>query len=239
MLSYSRKQDKIPLEKRYKKVRRIIMRASKFLKNEVIIEGEENIPEQASCFFPNHVGATDPFLFFEAFDKPVTFVAKKETEKIPFVGRVFRADSGLFLDREDIKQQLKVMLKVQSSLANNEMHWVIFPEGTRNKDPMARMLDFHHGTFRPAYKAKAPIVPVAVYGSFRLLSKKHSFKKYPTFIKILKPIYFEEYEGKTTEEISKMVYNAIEKEISFNARRLDHERMLKLKDKKYRFNKVY
>ena len=239
MLSYSRKKKDVPVETRYKKVRKLILKANHALKLDVMVEGKENQPDTAACYFSNHMGASDPLLYFAASDKPITFVAKKEIEKLPFVGKVFSSDLGLFLDRDDLKQSLKVMLKVQDSLSRNEINWVIFPEGTRNKDHMGLMLNFHHGTFRAAMKAKVPLVPTVVFGSFRVLSKKHNYKKYPTYIKFLPAIYPEEYEGKSTEEVAKIMQSRIQKELSFVTRRIDHERMGKLGDKYYRFNRIY
>ena len=239
MLSYSKKNSNIPVEKRYKKVRKIITKATHALKYDTLVEGKENIPDEVCCFISNHMGAADPLIYFDAIEKPITFVAKKEIEKLPFVGRVFRSDLGQFLDRKDPKQSLRVMMKVQDSLARKEISWVIFPEGTRNKDQMGLLLDFHHGTFRPAMKSKAPIVPTAVFGSFRTLYKHHNYKKYPTYIKFLKPIYPEEYEGLNTEQVAKMVQSRIQAEISFVTRKIDQKRMLELNDKHYRFNRVY
>ena len=239
MISYSKKKKDVPVETRYKKVRKIITKATHALKYDTLVEGKENVPEEVCCFFSNHMGAADPLIYFDASDKPLTFVAKKEIEKLPFVGKVFSSDLGLFLDREDLKQSLRVMMKVQESLSKKEISWVIFPEGTRNKDQMGLLLDFHHGTFRAAMKANVPLVPTVVYGSFRTLSSHHNYKKYPTYIKFLKPIYPEEYQGKTTEEVAKIVQSRIQAELTFVTRKIDHQRMLELKDKFYRFNHIY
>ena len=241
MISYSKKRDRISASKRYKRVRKLITKVNRALRVKVMVEGEENIPQETSCFISNHQGAADPLIYFEAFkeDNPVTFLAKKEVEQMPFVGKVFKSDLGLFLDREDLKQQLRVMMKVQESLSKKEINWVIFPEGTRNKDNMGLLLPFHHGTFRPAMKAKVPLVPTVVYGSFRILSKKHNYKRYPTYIKFLTPIYPTEYEGKTTEEVARIVQSRIQQELTFNTRKIDHERMVELHDKFYRVNRVH
>ena len=239
MISYSRKNCKTPIEKRYKKARKLILKVNHNLKLDVLVEGKENIPEETCCFYSNHMGAADPLLYFEALEKPVTFVAKKEIEKLPFVGRVFKSIDGQFLDRGDLKQSLRVMMRVQESLSKKEINWVVFPEGTRNKDHMGKLLPFHHGTFRAAMKAKAPLVPTVVFGSFRILHTKHNFKRYPTYIKFLKPIYPEEYEGKTTEEIAKIVESRVQAEVTFQARKIDHSRMVELHDNYYKFNRIY
>lgn len=241
IIPYSKKRDGISLKKRYKKVRKLITKVNRALRLKLVVEGQENIPHEVSCFISNHQGAADPLIYFEAFkeDNPVTFLAKKEVEQMPFVGKVFKSDLGLFLNREDLKQQLRVMMKVQDSLQRKEINWVIFPEGTRNRDNMGLLLPFHHGTFRPAMKAGVPLVPTVVYGSFRILSKKHNYKRYPTYIKFLEPIYPSEYAGKTTEEVAQIVQSQIQKELSFVARKIDHQRMVELHDKFYSVNRIH
>ena len=240
MIKYSGKnKDKYPLEVRYKRARKLCLRANKYLKVDAHIEGKENMPNEKACYVANHLGAADPLLFFEAFDKPMAFLGKVELEKMPFVARVFTSINSLFLKRDDLKQQLKVMMRVQNSLEIQETNWVIFPEGTRIKDQMNKIAAFHPGTFRNVMKAKAPIVPVVTYGSFRFLSKKHNLKKYPAHLKFLKPIYYKDYKDMTTEEVAELVHSMIQRELSFNIRKKDHEEMVQLKTKKYRFNRIY
>lgn len=238
ILPWSKKLDKIPLEKRYKKVRSLIRYVNKILHLDIKVMGKENIQDTAACYVANHLGAADSLPYFEIFDKPICFLAKIEIEKMIAVGRIFKTAGGLFLDRDNLKQQLKIMLKVQDRLKENKCSWFIFPEGTRNKDQMAKILPFHAGTFRAPMKAGVPIVPVVNYGSFRFLTNKIKLKKYPTFIKFLKPIMPEDYAGKTTDEVASMVRSMIQKELTFVVRRLDHEELLKSKYKKYRFNQI-
>ena len=237
IIKYSKNPNKYPIELRYSKTRKLLRKANRLLKVDLIVEGKENIPDEVSCYFSNHLGAVDPLFLVDTLSSPTSFVGKIELKNTPFVGKLFTGINGLFLDRSDLKQQLKVMMKVQDQLRNKECNWVIYPEGTRNKDPMNLLLEFHHGTFRAATKAKVPLVPVVTYGSFRVLGK-HNYKKYPTYVKFLTPIYPDEYEGKSTEEIAKIMQSRIQKEVSFTAKPLDHKRMLELKDKHYRFNNI-
>ena len=239
ILSYFKKMDKIPTEKRYAKVRKLINYADKCLKVDLHVEGKENMPNETACYFANHVSATDPIMYFPIFDTPVAFLGKVEIQKYPVVGKLLTVGGGLFLKRDDLKQQLKIMMKVQDSLRNGDTNWFIYPEGTRNKDQMKNIPEFHHGTFRAAMKAGVPIVPVVNYGTFRLLYLKHSLKKYPVHIKFLTPITKEEYEGLSTEDVAKIVHSRIQKELTYNIRKLDNEEMRKLGYKKYRFNQLY
>lgn len=237
---YARHPEKYDLSKRYYKARKLINYALKIFKSDVIVIGADKVPNEICCFYANHVGACDPLPFFKALEnKPIAFVGKVEIKKMPFVGKVFTAIDSLFLDRSDLKQQLRVMMSVEKSLKEKSTSWVIYPEGTRNKDTNKQMRTFHHGTFRSAVKAEVPLVPVVEYGSFRLLKFKGNLKKYPTIIKFLDPIYPSEYLDKKTEEIAKIVESRIQTELDYNIRKLYHEEMVKLNDINYRSNKIY
>lgn len=52
---------------------------------------------------------------------------------------------------------------------------VVFPEGTRSKGDA--MGEFKAGAFRIACKAGAPVVPVAIDGSYKIMEANHNLMK--------------------------------------------------------------
>lgn len=236
MRKYAKKPSKYPMDIRYKKLRNLILKINKSFKVKLIVTGLENIPDSTFCCVANHMSGFDPLAFIAANPVPTTFVAKKELEHIPFISKCVKGLEGDFLDRDDLKQSLKLMLNVQKDLKENKHNWLIFPEGTRIKDQMGLVGDFHSGTFRAPMRANATIVPVALYGTFRVIKFKKKFKKYPVFVSFLKPITPEEYQSLTTEQVSQLAHDSIQKEISFSLRKKDQQIMME--DKKYIFNKI-
>lgn len=237
MLRYSGKnRDKYPLIKRYNALKRLARRVSNSFDVQFHVEGLDSLPEGPFCLFPNHYSSFDPVLLISVIDKPTTFVAKKELQKVAFLGRCGKAIDALFMDRDNLKQSLIVMKNVEGSLQNKEMNWIIFPEGTRNKDFMANINEFHHGSFRPAYKAGVPIVPVAIYGTDKVLKKKPKYKKYHVFIKFLPALIVDNYKDMTTQDIATYCHDLIQKTISYDLVYKYFELMKE--DKKYRFNKL-
>lgn len=216
---------------------KLSVNACKILKFDIHVEGKENLnPEKNYYFVSNHQSALDPVIYMNILnDLPLSIVAKKETQNIPVVRTCFKNIGGEFLDREDLKQSLKVMMRVAEDLRNQNRSWLIFPEGTRIKDEKMLLNEFHHGTFKPAMKAGVDIVPCVIYGSFRSFMFKLRFKKIPIYVKFLKPISKAEYEGKTTVEIAKLVQEKIQADISFKARQFDHEYNLK-NNKHYKYH---
>lgn len=229
MHRYAKHPEKYSIDKRYKKLRKLLRNVSNGFNVEYYVTGLENLPNETYYIVANHLSSFDPLALISIIEKPSTFVAKKEVLKMPFIGTAVKDIDGKFIDRKDLKQSLKVMLKVEDDLKAKQKNWIIFPEGTRNKDPLMNIKEFHHGTFRPAFRSKTPIVPVCLYGTFRVFKSKPSYKKYPVFISFLKPLYPSDYEHMTTNEIAKYCHDEIQKELNYKIRRLDNEAMQKNK----------
>ena len=236
---WARHLEKYPREMRFNKVRKLCKAIARALGVEINVFGLENIPLDGNfCLVSNHMSAFDPLPFMINYQKPLTFVGKKELMEAPILPKAMIALEGEYLDRDNLRQSLKVMLRVEEDLKKGEKSWMIFPEGTRIRDQMLPIGEFHHGTFRPATKAGVPIVPAAIYGSFRVLKMKPQFKKYPVSISFLKPLMPEEYAMMHTSEIAIKMQQDIQREITYHLRPLDHKIMSEAKDKKYRFNAI-
>ncbi len=232
--------DRYPREQRFVKVRKIVGNISRALQVDITVFGLENLPTDTNfCMVSNHMSAFDPIPFMMNYHKPMTFVGKKELLKAPFIPKAMEVVEGVFIDRDNLRQSLKVMLQVEDDLKKGEKSWMIFPEGTRIRDKLLPVQEFHHGTFRPAMKAGVPIVPAATYGTFRVLKKKPQFKTYPVYISFLKPIFPSDYAGKNTADIASMAQKMVQREITYHLRPLDHKTMNERKEKHYRFNGLY
>lgn len=238
MRPYAKNPKKVPYPKIYSKISSVCKKVSEGFNVSYHIEGKENIPNQPFCLFSNHLSAFDPVAYLSIIDYPLTFIAKKESEHYPFIGTCMKAISGEFIDRNDLKQSLKVMMKVQKDLSEGNRSWLIFVEGTRNKDQLKLLNEYHHGTFRAAMKAKVPLINAVIYGSFKVFRRKKQLKKYPVFIKILKPLHYEDYKDMSTEEVASYFQREAQKVLTYEARIYYHNEISKQKNKKYRFNEI-
>ena len=236
---YAKNIDKYPRAIRFARMRTLSKHILSALNADITIFGLENLPMDTNfCMVSNHMSMIDPLPLMVNYEQPLTFVGKKELLDMPMVPAAFKSIEGEALDRDDLRQSLKVMLRVEDDLKKGGKSWMIFPEGTRIRDQLLPVGEFHHGTFRPATKAGVPIVPAAIYGTFRLLKSKPQFKKYPVFVSILKPIMPSDYAKMPTSDIAQLTQKAIQREITYHLRPLDHKVMSESKDKKYRFTQV-
>jgi len=177
--------------------------AEKFqLKIEVV--NPENIPEQDGCvYISNHQGYADIIALIIALDgKQLGFIAKDSLEKIPYLGKWIKLIRGLFIKRGDTREALKSM-REGIELVKKGYNLAIFPEGTRSRGP--KMGKFKAGSFKLATKAKAPIVPVSISGSYKCFEEKGYWQPCTIKVMIHPPI--------ETKELSRQDIMEMEKEI--------------------------
>ena len=179
---------------------------------EIIVTGEENIPEQYAVYVGNHQGNFDVPLMLGYVGAPRAFLAKIEMLDVPLVRDWMRNLGCIFVDRKDPKQSLKAVLSaIKYVKAGNSM--TIFPEGTRSQSD--KMGEFKSGSTRIAIKAGALIVPVTIDGSYKILEKNKGFKITPAVVKLTihKPINPKELSKEEIENIDDIIKNIIQSKL--------------------------
>ena len=176
--------------------------------------GQENIPEEDGfMFFPNHQGMYDALAMIDSCPKPFSLVYKIELKDIPFLKQIAKCMKAFFIDRDDVRQSMKVIMAVSKEIEKGR-NYTIFPEGTRSKNGN-KLGEFKGGSFKAATKVKCPIVPVALIDSFKPFDS-HSLKPVEVQVHYLKPLYYDEYKDMKTTEIAEEVQRRIEKVIKEN-----------------------
>lgn len=209
------KSDKYSEQEKYRFLHGLMKKINKAGNINVIINGTENIPtENGYIIYPNHQGLFDALVIIDASEAPVTFVMKKEVLNHWFLKRIVKVIKAQIIDREDIRQSLKVINNVTKEVKEGR-NYVIFAEGTRSKKGN-ELLDFKGGSFKSAYNAKCPIIPAALIDSFKAFDSKTT-EKITVKMSFLEPLYYEEYKDMKTTEIAKIVKERIEKYIKENS----------------------
>lgn len=132
------------------------------------VRGLEKIPqERAAVYMANHQSNCDPPAIVSLLP-PVLILVKREFFRVPVLGRAMRLRGFIPIDRKNrggafqaLEQATRFLMAGHSFLA--------FPEGTRSVD--GRLLPFKKGVFIMALKAGAPIVPISISGSRKIMPK--------------------------------------------------------------------
>ena len=205
---YAKHVDKYTEEERYELLRFIDRRAIKGGRIVIDIHGQENYPKESGfMMFPNHQGLFDVLAIMQTCEKPFSVVMKKEVQNIPFLKQVFACMKAYAIDREDVRQSMKVIQQV-AKVVQGGRNYLIFAGGTRTKNPNT-VHEFKGGSFKSATKAKCPIVPIALIDSYKSFDTK-SIEKIKVQVHILKPMLYEEYKDMKTVEIAAEVKRRIE-----------------------------
>ena len=236
MIRYSRHPEKYPLEKRYAKARKEISIVIGLFHLDYHLEGLEKFTssKEKSLLISNHLSFFDPLMIIIKSEKPVTFVAKKEVFKMPFVRQVAKAIDVFPLDRENIMSQISEIKKIVTYLKDEtKPSVIIYIEGTRNKEPANPCLEFHAGTLKIAQMAGCPIMVGATYGGFRALSMKSCLRKYPVYFAITSILVPEEYKKINTNDLAGSLRKEVDAKVDyFRGLDIEYFKNSKLKPKR-------
>ena len=207
LCSYAKHTDEIPEDKKYALLQNVTPHANKAGRVKIDVHGRENIPrEESFVFFPNHQGLFDVLSIIEASDRPFSVVAKIEVKNIFFLKQIFTIMKAKFMDRDDVRQSLKVIQEVTEEVKSGR-NFLIFPEGTRSKEGN-HPGEFKGGSFKCAMKARCPIVPVAMLNSYQAFDT-NSIRPVTVQVHFLKPLSYEEYKDMKSTEIARLVRDQI------------------------------
>ena len=140
--------------------------------------GRENIPQKDSFIMvSNHGSLLDPHLLGHALGRNISFMAKAELFKIPFLGFVIKACGAYPVKRGIVdKNTIQIACK---KLSNNNCIG-IFIDGTRQKN--GRVNKPKQGAALLSFKNQKLLLPVAIVNSHKLIRFKSCI---PIFSKIV------------------------------------------------------
>ena len=140
--------------------------------------GRENIPQKdAFIMVSNHGSLLDPPLLGHALGRNISFMAKAELFKIPFLGSVIKA-CGAYPVKRGIADKKTIKTACKKLSSDNCIG--IFIDGTRQKN--GRVNKPKQGAALIAFKNQKLLLPVAIVNSHRLIRFKFCI---PIFSKII------------------------------------------------------
>ncbi|WP_288260557.1 1-acyl-sn-glycerol-3-phosphate acyltransferase [uncultured Prochlorococcus sp.] len=147
--------------------------------------GRENIPQKDSFIMvSNHGSLLDPPLLGHALGRNISFMAKAELFKIPFLGFIIKA-CGAYPVKRGIAD--KNTIKTACKKLSNDNSIGIFIDGTRQKN--GRVNKPKQGAALLAFKNQKLLLPVAIVNSHRLIRFKLFFPLFSKIvIKVGKPV---------------------------------------------------
>jgi fatty-acyl-CoA synthase len=134
---------------------------------DVRMEGQEHLKGcPASVLVANHASYLDVVALLAALPVDVRFVAKRELGRAPVVGSVIRRVRHVMVERAAGSQSVADAERITAALQGG-LSVLVFPEGTFVRSP--GILPFRLGAFKSAVETGAPVVPITIRGTRRVL----------------------------------------------------------------------
>ena len=133
------------------------------------VVGTKNISKlngDPAVYISNHQSWLDAYALFWIDVAELKIVLKRELMLIPVVGWALKAIGHIPFNRSN-KESGSNAIKHCSKLLENNTSVFLFPEGTRSKDGNLRK--FKIGAFKIAVDNKAPIVPITIHGTGKMM----------------------------------------------------------------------
>jgi 1-acyl-sn-glycerol-3-phosphate acyltransferase len=136
----------------------------------VRIVGLENVPAGRACIFmSNHVSNMDPPVLLPSLPGTNSVFLKKSLMKIPLLGTAMRMGKFVPVSRGHSREEAIQSVEAAKDALAHGLNIMIFPEGTRSPD--GKLLPFKKGAFFLAADTGAPIVPVVISGTAKMMAK--------------------------------------------------------------------
>lgn len=203
----------------YNIMKRFIDRTLKGIKQEVVIYGKENIPEENALYVANHKSMLDGFVMPLVIDKPIGMIIAKEPlhENLPIATDWMKINRCLFIDRKNNREAVKTINEATDVMKNYRSIGA-FPEGDITEKGVY-LNEFKDGLFKIALKSNCPVVPIVIKGTENSYEYRKRFlpkiNKSKIEVQILEPITFHMNKDVkvSTKELSKEVREVILKEL--------------------------
>ena len=153
----------------------------------------------------NHLHDVDPAFLLRYFPKSqLAFIAKQEVQQMFLVGPFLKKVLGQFVNRENDRQSLRVILNCIRIIKEDQASIAVFPEGYVSLN--RRLHQFRPGVFKIAQKAEVPIVVCTLRNTHTVMPNVKRLKRSDVHLHLVGVIPAEELRGVTTVDIAHRVH---------------------------------
>ena len=176
-------------------------------------KGLEKLPQKGRFLLVcNHQHEADPgVIMYYMRHSGLVFISKHESKDMFLMGKLMYKLRAQFINRENDRQGLRVILSCIDLMKRDEASIAVFPEGGIKIE--GKLSPFRPGVFKMALKANVPIVVCTIQNTQFVL--RNGLKLKPTDVKfhVLDVIQPEQFAGMKTTQISDMVHAMMAKDL--------------------------
>ena len=176
-------------------------------------EGRENVPLTGPLILvANHVHVLDPILLAFSLPRWITFVAKEELFRSPFLRFWLRWAGSVSIRREGRVREKQKILKSARDALERGLILGMFPEGGRSHD--GKLRKGKPGSAVIASQANVPLLPVGIVGTDKISGISWLWKRPGIAINIGKPFKLPPTSGRMSKSQMQLLTTQLMREIA-------------------------
>jgi 1-acyl-sn-glycerol-3-phosphate acyltransferase len=133
------------------------------------VQGGHRVPAGGLMYASNHQSLLDILVLGATLPGDLKWATKRSIMKVPFLGWHLALAGHVPVDREAGSRAAAETIKRFQTVLEAGKTLLVFPEGTRTPDSWVQ--PFKNGGFYAAVRAGVPVVPVAIDGTYFMMSK--------------------------------------------------------------------
>ena len=163
-------------------------------------------------YMANHLSFLDGPMLYMLIRRPLLVILKKSIFRIPIIGQGMRVVQFIPVDRRRGGGGKRSIDRAVRLMKEKNCSFLIFPEGTRSLD--GRLQAFKRGGFILAAEAQAPIVPVAIDGTFEIMPKGRFFvRRGKVTVTFLPPVSVQGFVKENISDLAGKVRDVIQSQL--------------------------
>jgi 1-acyl-sn-glycerol-3-phosphate acyltransferase len=159
------------------------------------VRGSDNVPTEGPLIVvANHLSMADPPILSSILQRRIVYMAKEESFRNPIQGPLVRGFRAFPVRRGQLDRRA---LRSAQQVLSEGLALGMFPEGTRSRT--ARLQPGHPGTALIALRSGAPLLPVALTGTEKVLGPGLLFGRVRITVSVGKPFSLPPVDGRLTK----------------------------------------
>jgi len=159
------------------------------------VRGRDNVPTEGPLIVvANHLSIADPPVLSASLQRRIVYMAKEESFRHPIEGPLVRGFRAFPVRRGQLDRQA---LRSAQQVLREGLALGMFPEGTRSRT--AQLQQGNHGTALIALRSGAPLLPVALTGTEKVLGPRLLLGRLRITVSVGKPFSLPPVDGRLTK----------------------------------------
>ncbi len=207
------KSKKVDDEFRYRYARKVLSQVVKRSRVNVEVSGLENLADikDGYVLYSNHQGKFDALAIYYAHERQLSVVIDEKRSHGLLVTQFLKLVKAKRLEKDNFRQGISLFKEVGNETQEGR-NFLIFPEGNY-ADNHNTLQEFHTGCIKFLLTAKCPIIPVALWDTYRVYGE-NSLKRVSCSVNFLKPIFFDEYKDLDKNQIADLIKTRIQTKLN-------------------------